>query len=221
MVVPPEAVEWANASGEDIPPDTYDVIFNPDTGNELISILSPEIFSYVSGQVIISGRARGEGFAYYRVQIGEGLNPRQWLQIGQDSSDPVEEGKLVDWDTTGLDGLYAIQLQVINQDQTVETTTIQVTVDNQPPVIQITHPSEGQTFTYPEERAITFQAQVTDNLGIARVEFLIDEDPLSSLIDPPYAAPWAGRTGEHFLTMIATDLAGNESEETVWFTLER
>ena len=64
-----------------------------------------------------------------------------------------------------------------------------MTVDNQPPVIQITHPDEDQTFSYPEERALTFQAQVTDNLGIAKVEFFIDDSPLSSLIDPPYAAP--------------------------------
>ncbi len=221
MVVPPEASDWADEAGLDIPPSTYDVIFNPSTTDEFVSILSPEAFSYVSGEVAIGGRARGDDFAYYRLQIGEGLNPRQWLQIGEDITEPVDEGYLATWDTTGLNGLYAIQLLVVGQDQTVSSATIQVTVDNQPPSIQVTHPNEEQVFKYPQERTVTFQAQVADNLGIAWVEFLVNGDPISSLAEPPYAAPWTGSVGEHSLKVIATDLAGNQDEVVVNFSIER
>ena len=153
LVVPPEAQEWAQQQGLETPPDTYDVIFNTSTSSQVASIQSPEIFSYVSGEVEITGTAAGEDFDFYRLQIGEGLNPRQWLQIGEDESSPVEGDVLGVWDTTGLDGLYAIQLRVVNEDQSVEDASIQVTVDNQPPVIQILQPLDGAVFAYPAERA--------------------------------------------------------------------
>jgi hypothetical protein len=35
---------------------------------------------------------------------------------------------LAEWDTSGLSGLYAVQLQVVRSDQRVETAIIQVTV---------------------------------------------------------------------------------------------
>jgi hypothetical protein len=216
MVVPAEALDWAKEAGLEIPPVTYDVIFNP-ASDENIAILSPEIFSYVSGEVTIYGRASGEDFAFYRVQIGEGLNPRMWLQIGEDISEPVTEGVLMVWDTTGVDGLHAIQLLVVKTDNSVISYTIQVTVDNTLPFVQITHPAEGQSFS---GRSVTFQAQASDNLGIAKVEFFVDGESISSLAEPPYAAPWTGTPGTHTLVVIVTDLAGNVSEDSVSFSLE-
>ncbi|MCB2178630.1 transglycosylase domain-containing protein [bacterium] len=220
LVVPQEAQEWALAEGLEIPPDQYDVVFNPSSTNENVNLTVPEIFSYVSGEVEISGTAAGEDFAFYRLQIGEGLNPRQWLQIGEDSTTPVADGVLGTWDTSSLEGLYAIRLQVVREDQSVETTAIQVTVDNQPPTVQILAPSSGQVFSYPEERQVTFQAQVDDNLGIARVEFWVNGSMVSNQSDPPYAATWRGSLGTHELEVRAIDLAGNVSVELVTFTLE-
>lgn len=220
LVVPPEAHEWAVSAGLEVPPDTYDVVFNPGSPNKFASILSPEIFSYVSGQVEIIGSVGAENLSFYRLQIGEGLNPRQWLQIGEESSTPAENELLATWDTSGLNGLYAVQLQVVSQDQSVETFSIQVTVDNQAPSIQVIHPAEGQVFAYPEERDLTFQVQATDNLGIARLEFWLDGNLLSSLSNPPFAAPWSGTLGSHELEIRVVDLAGNISIALVPFSLE-
>lgn len=220
LVVPPEAQEWATAEGLPIPPDTYDVVFNQGSPGQTASILSPEIFSYVSGQVEISGHAGGENFDFYRLQIGEGLNPRQWLQIGEDSSIPVENDTLATWDTSGLNGLFAVRLQVVAKDQSVETISIQVTVDNQAPAVQVIYPSEGQIFTYPEEKEIAFQVQATDNLGLTRLEFWLDGRMISSLSNPPYAAPWSGTPGEHELEIRALDQAGNTTVVLVPFSLE-
>lgn len=221
LVVPPEAQEWAAAEGLELPPDTYDVVFNPGTPNADASILAPEIFSYISGSVEISGNAGGENFSFYRLQIGEGLNPRQWLQIGDESSTPVENGKLATWDTSGLNGLYAIRLQVVGKDQNVETMSIQVTVDNQPPSVQVIFPAQGQVYAYPAEREMTFQVQASDNLGIDRLEIWLDGSLLSNLSNPPYAAPWSGTTGSHELEIRAVDLAGNITIELVPFSLEK
>ncbi|MGD8455911.1 MAG: transglycosylase domain-containing protein [Anaerolineales bacterium] len=221
LVVPPEAIDWAVDAGIEIPPTTYDVIFNPSTSDEFVAILTPDVFSYVAGEVVIGGRAWGEDFSYYRVQVGEGLNPRQWIKIGEDVAEPVEGGTLAEWDTAGLNGLYAIQLLLVKEDQSVSVATIQVTVDNTPPTVQITQPAEGQTFSFPLERTVNFLAKAEDNLGVAKVEFSVDGDSLPSLTEPPYAAAWQGLVGDHTLEVIATDLAGNKTETSVNFSIER
>ena len=220
LVVPPEAETWAEQEGLPVPPDTYDVIFSSGLPNETVSILTPESFSYVSGIVRIEGNAGGESFDFYRLRIGEGLNPRQWLQIGEAVDSPVENGTLIEWDTTGLNGLYAVQLQVIAENQAIETASIQVTVDNEEPFIQVLNPLEGETFSYPEDREMTFQVQANDNLGLARVEFWMDNRLLSLISDPPYTVPWSGIVGEHKLEIRAIDLAGNISITIVPFELE-
>jgi membrane peptidoglycan carboxypeptidase len=217
--VPPEALEWARQAGLAVPPEDYDVIFNPVEGLGPVAITSPQMFDYISGIVEVMGRANLEGMQYYRLQIGEGLYPRQWLQIGNDISSLVEDGLLVTWDTTGLDGLYAVQLLVVAQDQSVQETTIQVTVDNIKPVVEITLPSAGQVIASSEARSLTFQAQVTDNIGVAQVEFYLDGGKLSQLTETPYAVPWQGTVGEHELRVVATDLAGNRGETSVKFNV--
>jgi len=93
-----------------------------------INITSPELFAEVSDVVKIIGTASGENFSYYRVQVGRGLNPQTWMQIGGDVITPVESGLLAEWDTKNLSGLYAVQLQVVRTDQIVDSTVIQVTV---------------------------------------------------------------------------------------------
>ncbi|MGE5378899.1 MAG: hypothetical protein ACM3XO_27910, partial [Bacteroidota bacterium] len=78
-------------------------------------------------EVQIKGTAAGDNFASYRVLVGQGLNPQEWIQVGEGSA-PVTKGLLATWDTKGLNGLYAVQLQVIKSDETVDTAIIQVTV---------------------------------------------------------------------------------------------
>ncbi|MDH5605643.1 MAG: Ig-like domain-containing protein, partial [Anaerolineae bacterium] len=220
LVVPPEAAEWAKAAGIKIPPDRYDAIFNPSGIDPNVNISTPEIFGYVSGKVEIRGSAQGEDFALFRVRIGEGLNPRQWLQIGEDSTSPVSEGILGVWDTGGLNGLYAVQLVVIRQNQKIETAILQVTVDNEPPEILISYPLEGQSLAMSENTQITIQVQAGDNLAVTRIEIYIDDMLISSLTTPPYFAPWNGLQGEHRLRVVAYDLGGNESSSELTFSID-
>ncbi|MBI3160276.1 MAG: transglycosylase domain-containing protein [Chloroflexi bacterium] len=218
LAVPPQARDWALAAGLDLPPEDYDAIFTSGSQGP-VSIQSPPVFAYVRGIVSIIGQADVPDFAYYRVQIGEGLYPLQWLQIGHDHPTAVAGGELVQWDTSGLNGLYAVQLLVIDSQNVVQTATIQVTVDNLPPSVQILYPAEEQTFQYPGERNLTFQAQVDDGIALASVEFLVDGRLLIRLASAPFAAAWQGTAGEHTLTVRATDLAGNTTTQSVTFTL--
>ncbi|MBL8080526.1 MAG: transglycosylase domain-containing protein [Anaerolineales bacterium] len=127
MIVPENAKDWARSAGFEIPPSSYDAIQAPPV-NPDANITAPELFANVSDVVKIIGTASGENFSYYRVQVGKGLNPREWIQLGGDVTTPVESGVLVDWDTKGLSGLYAIQLQVVRSDQQIDTAVIQITI---------------------------------------------------------------------------------------------
>jgi len=126
LVVPSDARAWAESAGLAIPPAAYDVIqalqINPD-----VNIASPDLFAEVSGNVRIAGTAAGNDFVAYRVLIGLGLNPREWVQVAEGNA-PVTNDLLAEWNTSELSGLYAVQLQVVRNDQRVETAVIQVTI---------------------------------------------------------------------------------------------
>lgn len=129
MVVPPEAQAWAKSANVPVAPTAYDAI-QPPPVNPDVRISSPAMFDEVEGQVQIKGTAAGANFAQYRVLVGPGLDPEQWIAIGGAAASPVTDGVLATWDTSGLNGLYAIELQVIHSDQTVTSTVLQVTVKN-------------------------------------------------------------------------------------------
>ncbi|MBK8619673.1 MAG: transglycosylase domain-containing protein [Anaerolineales bacterium] len=127
LLVPESARDWALSAGLEIPPTSYDAIQAPSV-NPTANITAPKLFAEVSDVVKIIGTASGENFDYYRVQVGKGLNPTEWIQLGSDAIAPVESGVLAEWDTKGLSGLYAIQLLVVRSDQIVNTAVIQVTI---------------------------------------------------------------------------------------------
>ncbi|HJQ14388.1 MAG TPA: transglycosylase domain-containing protein [Anaerolineales bacterium] len=126
LVVPPDARSWAEGTGLEIPPSDYDVI-QPPLLDENVNITAPDLFSEVDGVVQIEGTAAGDSFVSYRVLVGQGLNPQEWIQVAE-SSEPVTDDVLAEWNANGLSGLYAVQLQVVRNDQRVDTAIIQITV---------------------------------------------------------------------------------------------
>lgn len=127
MRLPDEALEWAKSAGIAVAPAGYDAIQAAPV-NPNVHISAPAMFANVSGPVQITGTATADDFDRYRVLVGRGINPDEWITVGNEPIDPVTDGILATWDTTGLSGLYAIQLQVLHADSRVETAIIQVTV---------------------------------------------------------------------------------------------
>jgi len=127
MVIPPEAQEWAKSANIPAAPNAYDAIqtapINPD-----VHISTPALFADVSGKVQFIGSASGANFDHYRILVGQGIDPQDWIQVGSDSTTPIQDGVLGTWDTAGLNGLYAVELQVIRTDQSIDTAITQVTV---------------------------------------------------------------------------------------------
>ena len=126
LVVPSDARTWAESAGLAIPPSNYDVIQAPQIDPD-VNIASPALFAEVNGKVKITGTAAGEDFVSYRILVGQGLNPQEWIQVA-DGTEPVTDGLLAEWNISELSGLYAVQLQVVRSDQRVDTAIIQVTV---------------------------------------------------------------------------------------------
>jgi len=216
MDLPPEAFEWALQVGIPTPPEAYDIIQDDPAASPDVQLSSPEMFSHVSGRLAIHGRASGDGFALYRVQVGKGLNPQRWLQVGEESSRAIAGGELGEWDTQGLSGLYAIQLVVIYQDQHVEIDTLQVTVDNQPPEVRVLYPLPDAILSARENR-ISLQASAQDDLALQQVEFYMDDERLGNLEQAPFSLDWQVSVGTHTLLVKAIDLAGNASQVEVSF----
>jgi hypothetical protein len=81
--------------------------------------------------------------------------------------------------------------------------------DTTPPTVNITNPVAGQTLS----GTATVAANASDNVAVAKVQFLLDGQPLGSPVTAaPYAISWDTTTatnGSHTLSAIATDTSGN------------
>jgi membrane peptidoglycan carboxypeptidase len=219
--VPSQAADWAIQAGLAIPPDTYDNIFKPPVTSGDVQFASPQMLDQVGGQVKFTGSAQGEGFSYYRIQVGQGLNPQQWFQIGENVNNPVSEGFLGTWDTRGLEGIYVVQLLVVRQDKRVDQTILQVTIDNTKPDVEILAPKMDEQFAYQQGEATLMNVSASDNLVLERVEFYVDDKLESTLYEPPFIILWDAQQGEHYLRVNAYDLAGNISEVSTAFSVHK
>jgi hypothetical protein len=229
-IYPPEAAEWIAEAKIPQPPTEYDTVYGPPPTAADVAIMSPKAYSAVSGSVVISGNAKGGDFQSYRLAFGAGMNPNAWTQIGGDHGDQVDNNALEFWDTKELpEGLYSLQLTVVDHNQSLRQATIQVTVDNTPPTIKLTYPPDGEQYEAPTDEWIVFNADVADNFGIDRVEFYMDvftkpfsvryvapyNDKLTFVFENPDTHKSEFRTqvlGTHTVWAVVYDKAGNRAE---------
>lgn len=83
-------------------------------------------------------------------------------------------------------------------------------IDSAPPTVSVTSPANGATPT----GSVTFSATATDNVGVARVQFLVDGTVIATDTSAPYSTSWNAGTatlGTHSLTARAYDQAGNSA----------
>jgi chitinase len=79
---------------------------------------------------------------------------------------------------------------------------------NTPPVVSITSPAAGATFTAPA--TVTIQATASDADGsVAKVEFFNGSTSLGAVTASPYSVTWSNvAAGSYSITAVATDNAG-------------
>ena len=166
----------------------------------------------------IHGNARGGDFGFYRLAFGKGMNPSEWIQIGPDHGEQVDNNILEFWDTTGLDGLYSLQLSMMRHDQSVQQFTVQVTVDNEPPKAKLNYPPPGDTYELGKNEWVNVSSAVSDNFGIDRVEFFVNNSqaPFAVRRVAPFHEKWlldsGNKVGAHNRWVKVYDKAGNVVE---------
>ncbi|MEZ4643965.1 MAG: Ig-like domain-containing protein [Chloroflexota bacterium] len=214
-VYPEAAADWVRENEIEQPPTEYDTINVPPEGGD-VAILSPRPFAYVQGQVAISGTVNIDNFAYYRLAYFEGLTPTDLRTIADTVTEPVANGVLGIWDVENLNGLYTLLLTAVRQDGSFEEVSLPLTVDNTPPAAEILFPLPNQEI-FTDDEWVIIQAQASDDLSLARVEFFVDNAgvPFAISTVPPFTEKWTIRgAGCHNFRVVAVDAAGNETEGT-------
>jgi hypothetical protein len=211
FVLEGEARIWAERSGFPIPPDTYDTLPDSYPYDDALHISSPSPLSVVRGKVIVRGTAAEAGMERYLLQAGPGLFPSVWYTLGS-GENPVQEGVLGEWDTSAADGVWSVQLTAVFAGGKILTVAIPVSLDNTPPAIRWIQPSAPQRISVDGGEAVILQVDVTDNLGIEKVEFYLDGKVRTRLETGPFSVRWSGlTTGRHTSKICAKDRVGNET----------
>ena len=148
-----------------------------------------------------------------------------WTRIS--SAIPIRHGRF-DWDTTGIpQGAFAVKLKVVKEP--VQDIVSPIYIDNTAPTVSILSPSQDQVIVddaSPVPFAIvagvaTLRADARDAFsGVANVLWYLDYDPEADEQEPiaegaTTSYDFSGATpGEHGLTAVALDFAGNSAEST-------
>ncbi len=194
-VYPPVSNDWLTESGIPQPPVEYDDSTGPAINAGPVAFINPRPYEYVEGGTVITGNATLDGFQLYRLEYGQGLNPTEWRQLGGDYHSPVEGGPLAFWDTSvEEEGLYTLQLTVVRGDQSLERRSLQVTVDNTPPEVEMINPEPDNTYERDPDPLlndwINFQVDAKDNFSISRVEYFMDNEKVGESTVAPHTLRW-------------------------------
>jgi hypothetical protein len=189
-IYPPDAADWVRESNIPQPPIEYCDLHGPTPLGGDVAITKPRPYDYIRRIVQIHGNARGPDVQLYRLQYGPGLNPSSWTQIGGDHYYTVDNGPLETWDVRDLDGLYTLQLSVVDWNNFYRQSTIQVTVDNISPTVEITYPITEQLYIMEDDEWVSIQAQAMDNFSMDKVEFYLDDEQLTYDTVSPFNQRW-------------------------------
>lgn len=190
-VYPPEAADWVREQGIPQPPTKLDEIYGCGAAGGEVAIANPALGGYVGGIAPIRGNARSGDFAFYRLEFGPGLNPSAWSQIGGDHYNQVDNNVLEFWDVRGLkDGIYTLQLTVVENSQNFKRATIYVTVDNEPPTAAVGYPWPNRVYVLESDEWANLTADVSDNVRIDKVEFYVDDKLIDYSVVEPYSLKW-------------------------------
>jgi len=128
-----------------------------------------------------------------------------WTITGMGHGTPVDPG--TGETQCGTAGAYILDVNLCSSYRIARFFGLD-NLDGVPPTATITAPANGATVS----GTVSITANASDDIGIERVEFLLDGSLLGSDASAPYAFAWNSATasnGAHVLAARAIDLAGN------------
>ncbi|GEM_PF-2031083 len=173
-----------------------------------VSLIQPLNGSLVSGVVNVQADASdANGIQKVEFYVDNNL-------LGTSTSAPY----LVNWDTSSLDGntSHTLVAKAFDIAGNIATSSVTVTTaDQKPPTVSIQNPLNNSTVS--GITAIT--ASASDDVGVSKVEFYVDNNLLGTSTSAPYFASW-DTTGlpsnsQHTISAKAYDSAGNMATSSV------
>jgi membrane peptidoglycan carboxypeptidase len=220
FVPPQEAMAWWRENNRPLPPQDFDT-----TVPEIVTtvqIMRPTNLSYVGGVVDVFGAINTRNLRSFRLSYGEGFNPAAWTDLGGEQTEFDPDTPLGSWDTSGLDGLYSLRLEVIRGNDSRDTDAIQVTVDNIAPTIALDSVEPGKIYRWPADSEVQLEASVTDNITTARVEFFHNGQSLGADESWPFQLNWdINGPGTETFSATVYDAVGNNASAEVGVTILR
>lgn len=128
-----------------------------------------------------------------------------WTITGMGHGTPVDPGS--GETQCGTAGAYLLDVNLCSSYRIARFFGLD-NLDGVPPTATITAPANGASVS----GTVNITANASDDIGVERVEFLLDGDLIGSDASAPYAFAWNSATasnGAHALVARAIDLAGN------------
>lgn len=166
---------------------------------------SPANSSRLRGVVAVQGSASDDqGLSTVSLQI-------DGATVATASSSPVTYS----WQTSGAaDGSHVVEVVATDLSGNSQRSAATVLVDNTPPAVNLTSPTNGAAIG----ASATLSATAQDASGIALVDFVLDGATLVGTASAaPYAVAWDASStpaGAHSITAIAYDTVGNATTST-------
>ncbi len=175
----------------------------PDTIKPVVALSSPVNGATVSGNVTVTANASDNvGVTRVDFLVNGSL-------LGSTTSSPYK----IQWNTAGLSGSNALQAKAydaagnVGASPSISMTVNNSVVDTSAPVISITSPTNSANLS----GSVTVSVNATDNVGVTRVDFLINGVKVGSDSTTPYVYNWntSNQVGSNVLSAKAYDAAGN------------
>jgi hypothetical protein len=214
FVPPAVALDWWRANRQPLPPSDYDTLSRPDNAPfQTTALIRPEPLAWLRGSIEVRGSVPNDNLRYYQLAYGIGVNPTNWVTVNGQQTAVPSDGVLGLWDTTGLDGVYTLELTAVKTDSTRERSIVQVRVDNIAPTVVLTTEATGKVYRFPTEQIIPVSVIVADNLVLNRVEVYHEGRLVATMTEAPFAYNHPITSiGQETFTAVAYDAASNRSE---------
>jgi hypothetical protein len=195
-----DATIYPRSSGGEPPPS--------DTEDPAVAITSPVNSASVSGTVQVSIAAT-DNVAVTRVELRV-----DGALVGSRTAEPFS----IDWNTTtvtnGSHTLEARAFDAAGNDASSAPVAVSVSnsapSDTENPTVAVSSPAAGSTVT----GTVTIAAHASDNVGVARVEFIVNGTVAGTDTSSPFEFAWdttSVANGSHLIEARAFDAAGNSA----------
>jgi hypothetical protein len=209
----PYSISWsagALAGAATLVARAYDVAGNVGTSAPLtvtvrdaspptVSIASPAVGATVGGVVTLAATA------WDNVAVSAVEFRADGALVATDLDAPFQAS----WDASALAGAHTLTARALDPaGNAASSAPVQVTVDNVAPAAALTAPADGDTVS----GTVTVAADASDDVAVARVEFLADGAVVATDSAPPWSASWDTRhhpSRSYAVVARAVDRAGN------------